>query len=118
MYLVWLPEGTTRDQVGPLLLGPVADELLALDPRGLSMDLDDELADVAARCPPRRASTPSRRWCPSGSTPTTTGPLRSGAQRRRERLAGYTCSNRSTRTTGPPSGEAARLADGERSPAS
>jgi hypothetical protein len=51
MYLVWLPEGTTRDQVGPLLLGPVADELLALDPRGLSMDLDDELADVAAPVP-------------------------------------------------------------------
>ena len=51
MYLVWLPPGTPRARVRPLLLDQVAPELLARGALGLSMDLDDEDADVPAPVP-------------------------------------------------------------------
>jgi hypothetical protein len=52
IYLVWLPEGTLRTQVRPVMLGSVAPALLELGPRGLTMDLDDEDADVPSPMPP------------------------------------------------------------------
>jgi len=52
VYLVWLPEGTPRARVTDIMLGDVAPRLLDLDVRGLTMDLDDEDADVASPVPP------------------------------------------------------------------
>ena len=51
MYLVTLPTSMPRPDVRTLLLSDVAPRLLALDPRGLSMDLDDEEADVPPPVP-------------------------------------------------------------------
>jgi len=51
-YLMWLPEGTTRSDVKPLMIDMVARDLLAGDIRGLTIDLDDDDADVAAPVAP------------------------------------------------------------------
>ncbi len=53
-YLVWLPEGTGRDEVGPIMLGDVAPRLLesGAGVHALTMDLDDAGADVASPVPP------------------------------------------------------------------
>jgi hypothetical protein len=51
MYLVWLPEGTPRTEVRVRMLGIVAPQLLAADVVALSMDLDDEEADVVSPVP-------------------------------------------------------------------
>lgn len=52
MYLVWLPPGTPRSEVAPVMLDRVAPALLDLGPRGLVMDLDDDRADVPPPVPP------------------------------------------------------------------
>src|SRR5580700_10998686 len=52
-YLVWLPERTPRNAVRPLMIDEVAPALLAQGILGLTMDLDDDEADVAAPVPPR-----------------------------------------------------------------
>ncbi len=52
MYLVWLPEGTSRQDVETIMLGETAEHLLALSPHGLTMDLDDTAADVTPPVPP------------------------------------------------------------------
>ncbi|MEI8051056.1 MAG: hypothetical protein WCI12_06445 [Actinomycetes bacterium] len=58
-YLVWLPEGTPRTDVKPIMIDDVAQRLLATDILGLTMDLDDEGADVAAPVPaPEGEHTP------------------------------------------------------------
>ena len=51
-YLVWLPEGTSRNAVKPLMIDEVAPALLAQDILGLTMDLDDDEADVSPPVPP------------------------------------------------------------------
>jgi hypothetical protein len=51
MYLVTLPTAMSRAEVRATMLGSVASDLLALGPHGLSMDLDDEEADVPAPVP-------------------------------------------------------------------
>ena len=51
-YLMWLPEGTPRSAVKPLMIDGVAQDLLAGEIRGLTIDLDDDDADVAAPVPP------------------------------------------------------------------
>jgi hypothetical protein len=51
-YLTWLPEGTPRRAVKELMIDGVAKELLAGDIHGLTIDLDDDDADVAAPVPP------------------------------------------------------------------
>jgi hypothetical protein len=52
-YLVWLPERTPRNAVRPLMIDEVAPALLAQGILGLTMDLDDDEADVAPPVPPR-----------------------------------------------------------------
>jgi hypothetical protein len=52
MYLVTLPAAMARRDVRTLMLEDTAPQLLALDVRGLSMDLDDEEADVPPPVPP------------------------------------------------------------------
>ncbi|MGP8059082.1 MAG: hypothetical protein ACLP9C_05560 [Acidimicrobiales bacterium] len=51
VYVVWLPEGTARTDVREVMLGDVAPRLLRSDLVGLTMDLDDEDADVASPVP-------------------------------------------------------------------
>jgi hypothetical protein len=51
MYLVWLAPGTGRRETATVMLDQVAPALLAEDILGLTMDLDDEEADVAAPVP-------------------------------------------------------------------
>jgi hypothetical protein len=51
-YLMWLPEGTARSAVKPLMIDGVGSELLAGDIRGLTIDLDDDDADVTPPVPP------------------------------------------------------------------
>jgi len=51
-YLVWLPEGTPRAAVRPLMVDHVAPRLLAEGIHGLTLDLDDDEADVAPPVPP------------------------------------------------------------------
>ena len=59
-YLVWLPEGTSPDAVRTTFIDEVAPKLLATNLRGLTMDLDDDLADVAAPVPaPEGEHTPA-----------------------------------------------------------
>jgi hypothetical protein len=50
-YLMWLPEGTERSDVKPLMIDHVAPELLDRGVIGLTVDLDDEWADVASPVP-------------------------------------------------------------------
>ena len=52
MYLVELPEGTTPAAVRSTMVDDVGARLLALGPTGLSMDLDDEDAQVPPPLPP------------------------------------------------------------------
>ncbi len=52
MYLVWLPAGTTPRSTREIMIDGVAPRLLALDPRALSMDVDDEDAQVPPPLPP------------------------------------------------------------------
>jgi len=50
-YLLWLPELTPREAVKLLMIDEVAPELLACKVLGLTMDLDDDQADVAPPVP-------------------------------------------------------------------
>jgi hypothetical protein len=50
-YLLWLPEATDRAAVRPLMIDEVAPRLLECEVRGLTMDLDDDQADVAPPVP-------------------------------------------------------------------
>lgn len=51
MYLVWLPEGTEPASVRSTMVDDVGTRLLALDPVALTMDLDDEHAQVPPPLP-------------------------------------------------------------------
>jgi hypothetical protein len=51
-YLVFLPEEITRTAIKPLMIDEVAPELLALGIHGLTIDLDDDDADVTPPVPP------------------------------------------------------------------
>ena len=51
-YLVWLPEGTPRASVKPLMVDGLAPHLLAQDVHALTLDLDDDEADVPSPVPP------------------------------------------------------------------
>jgi hypothetical protein len=52
MYLVWLPEGTTPEAVRTTMVDQVGFRLLDLEPVGLSMVLDDDLAQFPPPLPP------------------------------------------------------------------
>ena len=58
MYLVWLEPDRTRGEVADLLLGSVRSELLALEPRALSMDVWDQASDIPAPVPTPEGETP------------------------------------------------------------
>lgn len=90
MYLVWLPEGTPRPKVRDVMLGQVAPRLLELDVRGLTMDLDDEEADVPSPVPaPPGEHTPQAvvsLWVDAYDR---RGPLEAALNTVSDRLAGY-----------------------------
>lgn len=52
MYLVWMAPGTTPEQVRTTMLDIVAPALLELGVHGLTMDLDDEFAQIPPLMPP------------------------------------------------------------------
>jgi hypothetical protein len=58
MYLAWLERDATRAQVAEVLLGHVADELGALGPHRLSMDVWDPESDIPAPIPTPEGETP------------------------------------------------------------
>jgi hypothetical protein len=58
MYLVRLGRGTTRAEVGDLMLGTVAPRLLDCEPVRLSMDLWDSGSDIAAPVPLPEGESP------------------------------------------------------------
>ncbi len=58
MYLVWLDERTPRQAVRRVMLDEVAPRLHRLGHHGLSMDLDDEDADVPSPVPPAAGDPP------------------------------------------------------------
>jgi len=58
MYLVWLEPGATRAEVADTVLGPVARELLSLDPLRLTIDAWDPESDIPAPVPTPEGETP------------------------------------------------------------
>jgi hypothetical protein len=58
MYLVWLDPTSTRADVAEAVLGPMADELLVLDPVRLSIDVWDPESDIPAPVPTPEGETP------------------------------------------------------------
>jgi hypothetical protein len=60
MYLVWLPEGTTPARAGEVMLGDVAPALVAAGVRALTIDVDDEPAQVPPPAPPPDDENPVR----------------------------------------------------------
>jgi hypothetical protein len=58
MYLAWLGPGSTRAEVAEVMLGRVADELLALAPHRLTMDVWDPESDIPAPVPTPEGETP------------------------------------------------------------
>jgi hypothetical protein len=58
MYLAWLDESSTRSEVAEVMLGRVGDELLALEPLGLTIDVWDPESDIPAPVPTPEGETP------------------------------------------------------------
>jgi hypothetical protein len=58
MYLAWLGEGSSRAEVAEVVLGPVAEALLALDPLRLTIDVRDPESDIPSPVPTPRGETP------------------------------------------------------------
>jgi hypothetical protein len=90
MYLVTLPSAMGRGEVRTLMLDEVAPALLALGPHGLTMDLDDEEADVPPPVPAAEAESAVRAvvsvWVDAYDR---RGPLEDVLQERAVDLAGY-----------------------------
>ena len=58
MYLTWLGEESTRSDVSEVMLGRVGEELLALDPVALTIDVWDPESDIPAPVPTPEGETP------------------------------------------------------------
>jgi len=58
MYLAWLEQGTSRAEVAEVVLGPVAEALLALDPLRLTIDVRDPESDIPSPVPTPEGETP------------------------------------------------------------
>jgi hypothetical protein len=58
IYLVWLDPGATRSEVEELMVGAVSEELLALGPHRLSLDVWDTHSDIPAPVPTPEGETP------------------------------------------------------------
>jgi hypothetical protein len=59
-YLVWLPDGSTPHDARTTLIDQVAPRLLALDPLVLTIDVDDDAAQIPPPAPPPAGeATPS-----------------------------------------------------------
>ena len=58
MYLAWLGETSTRSEVAEVMLGRVGEELLALDPLRLTIDVWDPESDIPAPVPTPEGETP------------------------------------------------------------
>lgn len=89
-YLVWLPEGVSPEVTGTTMLGDVAPRLLALDPLGLTVDVDDEFAQIPPPAPPPEGESPARAlvslWLDCYDR---RGPFEEVLRECTERIAGY-----------------------------
>jgi hypothetical protein len=118
MYLVWLDADRSRDDVAELLLGPVRRELLALEPRRLSMDVWDPASDIPSPVPTPEGETPLHGlvsvWL---DTVEQRGPFEEVLGRVATRLAGYSVVESLYRDYGGNEWSESRTwPDGERSP--
>ena len=118
MYLVRLAEPVTPEQVRTTMLDEVAPRLLALDPTGLSMDLDDVDAQVPPPLPQPEDEAPVRAlvsiWLPRLDD---RGPYEAALGEVADDLAGYLVTESLYTDYGDsPWAEPRSWADGERSP--
>ena len=58
MYLIWLDPQSTRGEVAEIVRGPLADELLSLDPLRLTIDVWDPESDIPPPVPTPEGETP------------------------------------------------------------
>ena len=58
MYLAWLGPRSSRAEVAEVVLGPVAEALLALDPLRLTIDVRDPESDIPSPVPTPEGETP------------------------------------------------------------
>jgi hypothetical protein len=58
MYLTWLGQESTRSDVAEVMLARVGEELLALDPVALTIDVWDPESDIPAPVPTPEGETP------------------------------------------------------------
>jgi hypothetical protein len=58
MYLAWLGQGSSRAEVAEVVLGPVAEALLGLDPLRLTIDVRDPESDIPSPVPTPEGETP------------------------------------------------------------
>jgi len=118
IYLVWLDPETPRARVSDVMRRGVAPELLALNPRGLTMDLRDEFSDIPAPMPTPDGETPLHAvvsvWMDAVDH---RGPYQEILEKAATRLAGYQVVESLYRDYGdsPWSGPR-QWPDGERSP--
>ncbi len=118
MYLVWLDRDSTRAEVADRVLGPVREDLLALQPRGLGLDVWDPQSDIPAPVPTPEGETPLHGlvsvWL---DTVEQRGPFEEVLGSAAERVAGYSVVESLYRDYGGNQWSAPRSwADGERSP--
>ncbi len=118
MYLVWLGEASTRTEVGDLVLGPVREELVALHPLRLAIDVWDPASDIPAPIPTPEGETPLHAlvslWLDAVDY---REPFETVLAAAADRLAGYSVVESLYRDYGGNQWSAARdWPDGERSP--
>jgi hypothetical protein len=118
MYLTWLGAASSRSEVADVMLGQVGEELLALDPVGLTIDVWDPESDIPAPVPTPEGETPLHGlvslWVESiEHRERSEGVLTAAA----DRLAGYSVVESLYRDYGGNQWSAPRAwPDGERSP--
>ncbi len=118
IYLVWLDPETSRAEAEAVMLKTVAPELLALNPRGLSIDVRDTHSDIPAPMPTPEGETPLHGlvsvWLDALDY---RAPYEAVLTRTAVRVAGYQVVESLYRDYGDsPWAEARHWPDGERSP--
>jgi hypothetical protein len=118
MYLVWLDPQSTRGEVAEIVRGPLAEELLSLDPLRLTIDVWDPESDIPPPVPTPEGETPLHAlvslWIDAVDY---RAPFEKALGASARRLAGYEVVESLYRDYGGNQWSAPRQwADGERSP--
>ena len=105
MYLTWLGDNSTRSEVSEVMLGQVGEQLLALDPVALTVDVWDPESDIPAPVPTPEGETPLHGVVSLWVDTIEQGePFEVVLEAAAVRLAGYPASSPSTATTEATSG--------------